>query len=323
MKQSEQARREAIVEQEKKERELVQGVRQDGHWPDGQHPPVQDHGFDRTHQGAPRAEDRSSYKGQSAYGSLEASDADGLPTSRERDADDIGGGVSRYGNNLGSRYALDQEPGSSQRTANAPLSRPGFAPGAAAESSDVGQYAGEYDDTPQTGTSLPGESGAEPGARSGRARGTRSEPDPRAPHDEGAAASADELRGDQQLKEEIHLRLSERPDLDIHDLSIAMREGHATLEGSVPDARMKEVIVQLIDNVSGVRNIDDRITVQHVNPAGHATAQAYAVGAEVTDDLQHSGPQTFGAASAKASALKQQQAEKPAPAADGAKDGKS
>ncbi len=323
MKQSEQARREAMVDQQKKERELVQGVRQDGHWPDGQHPPVKDQGFDRAHQGAPRAEDRSSYKGQSAYGSLEANDRGGVPLSQEPDTDDKGGGVSRYGNNLGSRYALDQEPGSSQRTASAPLSRAGFAPGAAAQSTDVGQYAGEYDDTPPKGGALPGESGAEPGARFGRARGTRSEPDRGAAHPHGPAGSSHELRGDQQLKEEIRERLNQRPDLDIHDLSVAMREGHVTLEGSVPDAHMKEVIMQLVDNVSGVRKIDDRITVQHVNPAGHATAQAYAVGAQVTEDLQHSGPQTFGAASAKASALKQQQAEKPAQAAGGDKDSKS
>jgi osmotically-inducible protein OsmY len=302
MKQSEQARRESLLDSQRNEEKLVQGGRQDGHWPDGQHAPIKDQGFDRSHQGAPRADDRSSYPGQSAYGSLEAQGVSAVASKEPADTVvDHTGGLSRYGSSLGSQYSLDQEAGASQRTAAPPLSRPGSAAGAAPDSTDVGQYAGEYDDTPSKFKAEvvdPHASVLQPTANS-----TSREV-------EGGTQDANELRGDQQLKEEIHQRLVEHPDLDIHDLSVALRAGHATLEGSVPQAHMKEVIVELVDNVSGVLKIDDRITVRHVNAANHATAQAYAVGGQPGDDLQHSGPATFGAASAKASAMKQQQGEK-------------
>jgi osmotically-inducible protein OsmY len=314
MKQSEQARREAIVDQEKKEQQLVEGVQPDGHWPDGQHAPQKDQGFDRSHEGAPRADDRSKYSGQSAYGSLEAADDSAVLTEEHRDAATARGGVSSYGNNLGSRYALDQERSMSQENAAVPLSRAGAAPGAAPKSTNIGQYAGEYDDTPGKQAPVAVTDSVEPqAAPAGR------------PSEADSNLVPGELRGDEQLKEEIHQRLIEHPDLDIHDLSISMRDGHATLEGSVPDAHMKKVIVELIDNVNGVLKIDERILVQHVNPANHATAQAYAAGADVSDDRQQSGPMTFGAASAKASAMKQQQGEKSesAPGQGIAKDGKS
>ena len=298
MKQSEQARREDWADGKRNEEKLVQGTRPDGHWPEGQHAPLKDQGFDRSHQGAPRADDRSGYQGQSAYGSLEAAGGNIAPASDQPGAaDHPRGGLSSYGNNLGSQYSVDQHAG--EPAAASAWRQQGSAPGAAPDSTNVGQYGGEYDDMPNQ---------REAASMESRAAENRPAQPCDTPQDDRSGAT--NLRGDQQLKEEIHERFLERPDLDIHDVSVTLRGGHATLEGSVPNAHMKEAILELVDNVSGVQNIDDQLVVQHVNPAQHATAQAYAVGGQVDDDVQHSGPATFGAASAKASAMKQQAGKK-------------
>jgi len=317
MKPSDDARLQADQHNELTEEALVEGGKAEGHWPHGQHGPVHDQGFDRTHQGAPRADDRSQYTGQSAYGSLdeagaatEHQDSEHRRT-RSGQQGDFGeasyggergenerGGMSSYGNSSGSRYAIDNEPGTMARTASSPLSQEGAAKGAAPASTDVGQYAGEYDDVSHS----PGEGGVPP----------RATPATRSP--EGERKGLD-LRSDERLREEIQQRLMEHPHLELRDVSVAVNGGRVRLEGSVPERRMKHAIEDLADSVNGVARVENLMEVQRREDAvstfasGYTAGQAYAAAGDVSRDPNDTGAATFGVASAKAAADKQKEAE--------------
>ncbi len=299
--------------------------RQEGHWPAGQHGPLHDEGFDRALQGAPRADDRSSYTGQSAYGSL-----DKPATPNEHDAaeksrvgagqrGDFGegsyggergesarGGMSSYGNSSGSRYSVDNEKNTMTRTAT-PLSQEGYAPGAAKLSTDGGQYANEYD-----AAAVPFRDDATVDAKDVPSRAS------------DGVSQPTSVRSDDTLREEIHARLSEHPHLELRDLSVSVQGGHVRLEGSVPERRTRELIEDVVDNVNGVINTENLIEVQRREDAvstfasGYTAGQAYAAAHDVTGGPNHTGAATFGVATAKAAADKKaSEANKPTDKTDG------
>lgn len=68
-------------------------------------------------------------------------------------------------------------------------------------------------------------------------------------------------RSDADLHDEVCVRLSRDERLDTADVSVAVRHGHVTLEGTVVDRPMKHAIEDLVDRVHGVADIDNRIKV--------------------------------------------------------------
>lgn len=71
-------------------------------------------------------------------------------------------------------------------------------------------------------------------------------------------------RSDERLKEEISERLSDDPLIDASDVSIECSNGKITLRGQVDERWMKYRIEDLVDRTSGVKDIDNRLTVsQH------------------------------------------------------------
>ena len=226
MKPSDDARHQAEQQIEHTDEVLVEGSDADGHWPHGQHGPVTDEGFDRAHQGAPRADDRSKYAGQSAYGSLDKAAAPDEHADSEHRRTGAGqrgdfgegsyggergenqrGGMSSYGNSSGSRYSVDNEGGTIARTAGSPLSREGSAAGAAKASTDVGQYAGEYDDASKSPSEAAPQGGGAPVSR-------RAQVEP----------TTETVASDDKLREAIHDRLMDHPHLDVRDISVAVKE---------------------------------------------------------------------------------------------------
>ncbi len=81
------------------------------------------------------------------------------------------------------------------------------------------------------------------------------------------------LRPDERIREEICERLS-RPfgrfdaseladeHLDVSDVTVTVDGGRVTLEGTVPERRMKHYIEDLVDACPGVQDIDNRIRVR-------------------------------------------------------------
>jgi hypothetical protein len=73
-------------------------------------------------------------------------------------------------------------------------------------------------------------------------------------------------RSDTRLHDDVCERLARSEHLDVADVSVEVRDGHVTLQGTVADRRMKHAIEDRVDSVVGVRDIDNRIKVMRVEP---------------------------------------------------------
>jgi hypothetical protein len=68
-------------------------------------------------------------------------------------------------------------------------------------------------------------------------------------------------RSDDRLREDISERLMMADSVDSSDVTVSVKDAKVTLEGRVPDRRMKHAIEDLVDNCPGVQDIDNRIRV--------------------------------------------------------------
>ncbi|WP_332675222.1 BON domain-containing protein [Aromatoleum sp.] len=73
-------------------------------------------------------------------------------------------------------------------------------------------------------------------------------------------------RSDERIREFICERLAQHHHLDVHDVSVEVREGRVMLDGTVPERRMKYQIEDAADNTWGVKDVENRIRV--VSPSG-------------------------------------------------------
>ena len=69
-------------------------------------------------------------------------------------------------------------------------------------------------------------------------------------------------RSDERLKEDICERLTHHPAIDASEVEIEAKQGVVTLSGSVTQRQSKHQIEDLVENVSGVKDIENRITVR-------------------------------------------------------------
>lgn len=69
-------------------------------------------------------------------------------------------------------------------------------------------------------------------------------------------------RSDERLREEICERLMNRWDIDSSDVTVNVQEGRVTVEGVVPERRMRHAIEDLVDDCHGVQDIENHIRVQ-------------------------------------------------------------
>jgi hypothetical protein len=65
------------------------------------------------------------------------------------------------------------------------------------------------------------------------------------------------------LQEDISERLMADGYIDASEVTVAVKEGKVTLEGTVGERRMKHRIEDLVDECMGVKDIDNRIRVVH------------------------------------------------------------
>lgn len=69
-------------------------------------------------------------------------------------------------------------------------------------------------------------------------------------------------RSDERIKEDICERLMQREHIDAGDVTVEVKESRVTLEGQVPERRMKHEIEDIVDSVMGVQDVDNRIHVE-------------------------------------------------------------
>lgn len=69
-------------------------------------------------------------------------------------------------------------------------------------------------------------------------------------------------RSDERIHEDICERLIDSDHVDCGDVSVEVKDGTVTLEGTVPDRYMKYEIEDIADSCSGVRDVENNIRVQ-------------------------------------------------------------
>jgi hypothetical protein len=70
-----------------------------------------------------------------------------------------------------------------------------------------------------------------------------------------------EARSDERIREEIRKRLTHAAHVDSHDVSVQVTAGVVRLDGSVPELRMREYVVAIVEAASGLRGIENRLRV--------------------------------------------------------------
>jgi len=99
-------------------------------------------------------------------------------------------------------------------------------------------------------------------------------------------------RSDDRLREDISERLMIADSIDPSEVSVSVKDAKVTLEGHVPDRRMKHSIEDLVDQCPGVQDIDNRI---RVGRPGSASANQGA--GQLSSNPASSNPATSGAGS--------------------------
>jgi hypothetical protein len=69
-------------------------------------------------------------------------------------------------------------------------------------------------------------------------------------------------RSDERIREDLSDRLTAAADIDASDISISVKQGEVTLEGSVCDRSMKRAAEDLSEEIAGVREVNNRLRVE-------------------------------------------------------------
>jgi hypothetical protein len=88
--------------------------------------------------------------------------------------------------------------------------------------------------------------------------------DPAGFHSFRPAGPKNYRRPDESILDEIYLRLLSQRGVDSSDVSIEVHHGAATLEGTVPERRMKHAIENIVAAVRGVNEVDNRVRVHRL-----------------------------------------------------------
>jgi hypothetical protein len=66
-------------------------------------------------------------------------------------------------------------------------------------------------------------------------------------------------RSDDRIKEDVSERLEQHPEIDASEIEVSVAGGEVTLEGSVEDRRQKRMAEEAIENLTGVKDVHNRL----------------------------------------------------------------
>lgn len=66
-------------------------------------------------------------------------------------------------------------------------------------------------------------------------------------------------RSDERIKEEVHEALTWNGEVDASEIEVEVQEGEVTLSGLVSNRRMKRLAEELIEDISGVRDVINQL----------------------------------------------------------------
>jgi osmotically-inducible protein OsmY len=79
-------------------------------------------------------------------------------------------------------------------------------------------------------------------------------------------------RSDDRIKEDINDRLSDDPFIDASEIDVTVTNGEVTLSGTVDERSSKRRAEDIAENVSGVKNVENRIRVGTTSMTGSTTS---------------------------------------------------
>lgn len=69
-------------------------------------------------------------------------------------------------------------------------------------------------------------------------------------------------RSDDRIREDVNEQLERHPQIDASDIEVRVEDGEVMLSGHVPDRRTKRLAEDVVENVSGVRDVQNQIRVK-------------------------------------------------------------
>jgi hypothetical protein len=69
-------------------------------------------------------------------------------------------------------------------------------------------------------------------------------------------------RSDERIKEDVNERLTEHSQIDATEIDVQVRNGEVTISGSVEDRRIKRMVEDLVEGVSGVKEVHNQLRAQ-------------------------------------------------------------
>jgi osmotically-inducible protein OsmY len=81
-------------------------------------------------------------------------------------------------------------------------------------------------------------------------------------------------RSDERIREDVCDGLTADPDIDAVEIVVLVEEGEVTLDGSVPDRRMKRDAEDRVEEISGVRQVHNRLRVESRSDSERSTTGA-------------------------------------------------
>jgi osmotically-inducible protein OsmY len=78
-------------------------------------------------------------------------------------------------------------------------------------------------------------------------------------------------RSDERIQEELSDRLTADPQIDASEISVTVRQGEVTLEGSVSERSMKRAAEDLAEDVHGVQEVHNRLRVEQQRSTAEST----------------------------------------------------
>jgi len=78
-------------------------------------------------------------------------------------------------------------------------------------------------------------------------------------------------RSDERLKEEVSDRLMQNAEIDASNITVQVKDGEVTLEGTVDDRMDKRLAEDLVEDIMGVKDVTNRLKVQRTSGQGEAS----------------------------------------------------
>ena len=75
-------------------------------------------------------------------------------------------------------------------------------------------------------------------------------------------------RSDDRIKEDVNERLTEHPQIDATEIDIQVRNGEVSVSGSVEDRRIKRMVEDLVEGVSGVKEVHNQLRANGASQQG-------------------------------------------------------